>query len=177
MKLNIQVQILPIGDIKSEIMKNLITRLDKIYVKPNFLGRIPLLDSAFDSNRDQYLSDDFLFEVKRLVSVNGGNRILGVTMVDLYTHGLNFVFGQAELPGKAAIISLYRLQDEDSELFYKRMLKEAIHELGHTMGLRHCPDKYCVMHFSNTLMDTDIKEGNYCPRCIKILNDKNPDIF
>jgi archaemetzincin len=140
------------------------------------LGRIPLIESAFDTSRNQYLSDDFLAEVRRLVNINGGNRILGVTMVDLYTIGLNFVFGQAELPGKAAIIALHRLKDEDSQLFHTRVFKEAIHELGHTIGLRHCPDKHCVMHFSNTLLDTDIKTEEYCPRCVKIIQEKNADI-
>ena len=54
---------------------------------------------------------------------------------------------------------------EDEPLFHQRVLKEAAHELGHTYGLGHCPDNKCVMHFSNSLRDTDIKGTEFCPRC------------
>ena len=100
-----------------------------------------------------------------------GEHILGVTEVDLYTPDLNFVFGQAQRPGKAAVISLNRLHTSDLSLFRNRMVKEAVHELGHTLGLRHCPDIYCVMHFSNSLMDTDIKDSEFCLSCEKKLKN------
>ncbi len=170
MRLKVPIQILPIGDVDLNILKNLITQLEKIFYKLEIIDVVPLLDSAYNSKRNQYLSDELLREVKWHATINDGNHILGITMVDLYTHGLNFVFGQAELPGKAAIISLNRLNHHSKEVFNSRMFKEAIHELGHTLGLRHCPDFKCVMHFSNSLKDTDIKNKNYCDRCSKILN-------
>jgi len=94
--------------------------------------------------------------------------VLGILDVDLYTEGLNFIFGQADLSGRLALISIIRLRQEfyglkpDEEIFRKRVIKEAVHELGHTLGLRHCHDSYCVMHFSNSLRDTDIKSENFC---------------
>lgn len=81
------------------------------------------------------------------------------------------VFGEAELGGYFAIISLARLRQsfyglpEDKHLFLERTIKEAVHELGHTYGLSHCPDPECVMHFSNSLMDTDRKKPSFCSRC------------
>jgi archaemetzincin len=99
-----------------------------------------------------------------------------VTEVDLYSKGrnnrdLNFVFGQAQILGKAAVISLYRLKGE-KEVYHLRALKEAVHELGHTMGLRHCHDKICVMHFSDSLDDTDFKEAAFCETCLGKLKNK-----
>jgi archaemetzincin len=91
---------------------------------------------------------------------------LGVTDVDLYCEGLNFVFGIAESPGRAAVISTARLRAAANEaLFRERVLKEAMHELGHTLGLGHCDDARCVMYFSNTLADTDRKGSRFCRNC------------
>jgi archaemetzincin len=99
-----------------------------------------------------------------------------VVDVDIFAPGLNFVFGEADITGKKAIISLQRLRQEfyslpkNEELFHERVLKEAVHELGHTYGLKHCPNPACVMHFSNSLHDTDLKNYNFCPACKAQLN-------
>ena len=45
------------------------------------------------------------------------------------------------------------------------MVKEAIHELGHTFGLFHCNNKLCVVYFSNSLYDTDRKGKRLCLDC------------
>ncbi|RMD53346.1 MAG: archemetzincin, partial [Nitrospirae bacterium] len=97
--------------------------------------------------------------------------------VDLYADGLNFVFGEADILRGVAIISLTRLHQsfyglpEDRGLFIERALKEAVHELGHLYGLRHCPDPHCVMHFSNSLLDTDKKSYKFCAICRRKLKE------
>ncbi len=91
--------------------------------------------------------------------------MLAVTELDLYAEPLNFVFGQAEMGGRVAVISLHRLRSDDRSLFLSRTLKEALHELGHNTGLQHCPDEDCVMHFSNSLGDTDRKGPGLCREC------------
>ncbi len=81
--------------------------------------------------------------------------------MDLTVPGLNFVFGLADPARGAAVISLARLypefygQPRDPRRFKERAVKEAVHELGHLLGLGHCPDPACVMSFSNSLADTD----------------------
>jgi len=95
--------------------------------------------------------------------------VLGVTEADAYVDGLNYIFGLAA--GKRAMISLKRLRQEfyglaeDDDLLKQRAQKEAMHELGHILGLDHCPDKHCVMYFSNSILDTDFKDWRYCGRC------------
>ena len=97
---------------------------------------------------------------------------MAVVNLDLYTPGLNFVFGQALTGGKAALIALPRLRPEfngltrNKELYRHRAVEEAVHELGHTFDLSHCPNIRCVMHFSNSLADTDGKGKDFCEGCL-----------
>ena len=99
------------------------------------------------------------------------DRVLGVMDADIFASELNFVFGEAACPGKAALISEWQLKPEfyeappDMELFAQRSLKEAVHELGHTLGLRHCSRSSCVMYFSNSILDTDRKQSLFCDEC------------
>ena len=101
----------------------------------------------------------------------GDEVILGVTGVDLTAPGLNFVFGLADPRGRAAVISLARLypefygQPRDPGRFKARAVTEAVHELGHLLGLGHCSDPACVMAFSNSLADTDRKGPGFCRAC------------
>lgn len=99
-------------------------------------------------------------------------KIVGVCDKDLYTQGLNFVFGVAErIGGKRCIVSIKRLREsfygkkEDEEVLILRMAKEIIHELGHLKGLEHCENRKCVMHFSNSIYDTDFKDYRLCEKC------------
>jgi archaemetzincin len=101
-------------------------------------------------------------------------KILGIVDYDLYVPELNFVLGEASQ--RTAVISLTRLRQEfynlpqNRSLFQKRALIEAVHELGHTYGLGHCGNPLCVMFFSNSLIDTDRKGSEFCPKCGSKLN-------
>jgi archaemetzincin len=123
---------------------------------------------AFDSYRNQYHSTRILVYLEEMDQAALGKHILGVASFDLYVPGMNFVFGEARCPGRTAIISTFRLRSgrsQNSELFESRVVKEAVHEIGHMMGLKHCPDNSCVMYFSERLSDTDRKQDRFCSHC------------
>jgi archaemetzincin len=135
--------------------------------------RLPPLQipaSAFDSRRGQYHSVEIMKAVARSAPATAG-RVLGVTEVDLAIPTLTFVFGQAQVDGPVAVLSLARLRQEfyglpaDEEVLRERVVKEVLHELGHTFGLTHCPDGKCAMSLATHIGLVDNKAERYCARC------------
>jgi archaemetzincin len=128
------------------------------------------LEFVYNPERKQYYSSAILEKLQKMVP-EACERSLGMVDVDLYVPDLNFVFGEADIKQKIALISTKRLRPEyyglpkDERLFFDRILKESVHELGHTYGLGHCLDKKCVMFFSNSLKDTDVKSSAFCENC------------
>ena len=163
------IVLIPIGEIEETILETLGQALAEVFGQGTQIGdNMPIPRESYIHSRSQYLASPFL----SLIPLPGsGNRALGVVDVDIFASGLNFVFGIADTAGRRALISLRRLRQEfyglppDEELFRERTVKEAVHELGHTYGLKHCSDTTCVMHFSNSLGDTDLKGWNFCPAC------------
>jgi archaemetzincin len=132
----------------------------------------------FDKARKQWISDSLLDWLLETNQPDITTKLLAICDFDAYSDELNFVFGEAHLGGRVAAIYLPRLRDEfhvrisdknNNNLFEQRVIKEAVHELGHTFGLRHCQISKCVMYFSNSIRDTDFKDDKFCERCNKIL--------
>lgn len=130
---------------------------------------LPLPASGYSKRRRQQLGTVFL-KALRTPPYPVSGLALGLADMDCYAKGLNFIFGQAR-SGGPAFVALARLhpsfygRPENQGLFQERLLKEALHELGHAWGLFHCSSPECVMNFSNSLADTDRKGHRFCDRC------------
>jgi archaemetzincin len=165
----VKITLKPLGNIGGEVMEELKDRVGGIFHCPVEI-RVGFSDltQAYDPERKQYFSSKLLASLKKS---EREERVVGIADVDLYVPRLNFVFGEADMVSGTAIVSLCRLRPEyyglapDEALFLERATKEIVHELGHTFGLGHCPNTKCVMHFSNSLADTDLKEAHFCNKC------------
>jgi len=134
---------------------------EKFKLTPRFEGVVP--PDSRGSRTSQLLAE---VQLQNVLSLKPSDALfaVAVTPYDLYSDGLNFVFGVA-YPFKGCIVSYARLLSENTELFLSRVRKEVTHEMGHVFGLSHCPNPKCVMHFSNSLADTDYKSEDFCPSC------------
>jgi len=170
-----KVGILRVGQVASDVILELEQGLAKII--PDSVYQIleetlPIPQQSFDKKRKQFNSSLILNEIRTFEAKRGDfHRILGVVDVDIFSSGLNYVFGEAYVSGTAGLISLWRLkpgfygENNASQSLFLRTLKEAVHELGHTLGLQHCSRGLCVMHFSNSIFDTDKKQSLFCGQC------------
>ena len=131
---------------------------------------VPGVEFAFDTGRQQYRSMDVLAMLARICPGDAA-KLLALTGRDLFVPVLTFVFGQAQLGGRAAVVSLARLRQEfygmapNQEIFMGRAVKEALHETGHTFGLVHCSDRSCAMSLATSVGQIDEKDGAWCASC------------
>ncbi len=131
-------------------------------------------DFAFDEIRSQVWSTPLLAKLQERRRPYGAV-LLGVTELDLYVPVLTFVFGEAQLRGPAAVVSAHRLREEyygmppNGPSLVERLLKETLHELGHTQGLKHCNDWRCVMSSAHTVERIDIRQAGFCPTCARAI--------
>ncbi len=166
------ILLVPIPPVTMERITSLRLPLQSIFDTDTVIDASIHLDiiAALDMYRNQYNSSILLASLKERFPQHEG-KILGVSEVDFFVPVLTYVFGEAQLNGTVAVVSVYRLDDtlyglpENPRRLNERLVKEAVHELGHTFGLYHCLDYDCVMHSSTTVEDIDIKRDNFCPAC------------
>lgn len=168
------ISIVPVGEVAGSHLELLAEGLTPLLHVACTISTPGLdLGFAYDSLRGQYHSTAILKQLRKLPAGESW-RVLGVTDADLFIPILTFVFGEAQLgPAGAtvAVASMYRLRQEfygmppDPEILSARLLKESLHELGHTFGLRHCPDYRCVMSSSPSVENIDLKLAQFCPSC------------
>lgn len=170
----VTVALQPIGPVDRDVVSFLEEQLGSIFGAVEVRPAIAVPAKALVPQRCQLEGASVLAAIP--ATENGVyDAVLGLIDEDLFVADLNFIFGLAY--GRRAIISLTRLRQEfyglssDPELFRERAKKEAVHELGHVFGLPHCPDERCVMHFSNSIAETDLKGWRFCERCRRILED------
>src|SRR4030042_3086532 len=111
-----KIGILPVGQAETAIALRIQENLVKVFPDTTCLlvdEALPLSEKAFDKKRKQYRSSVIISQLQGYAAEKKGlNRVLGVADVDLFVPELNFVFGEAACPGKAALISLWRLRPE-----------------------------------------------------------------
>lgn len=167
----LKVCVVEIGKVSSFVKSVVTGELGRIYNwSVGWVGKVPVPERAYNSVRGQYNSTAILAYLASLKFRNCPV-VLAITEVDIYATGLNFVFGEADSSSRVCVVSTFRLkpefygQNRNDKLYAKRIITEAIHEIGHVLGLGHCPNRNCVMFFSNSIIDSDRKGFKFCKNC------------
>ena len=158
------------AEVNADVMAYLHDRMPPAFAVELRRLELPGLDFAYDARRGQYGSIQALGLLLERCPPDA-LKLLAVTEGDLFIPALTFVYGQAQLGGRVAVISLARLRQEfyglppNREVLLQRAWKEAIHETGHTFGLVHCPDRDCAMSLATNIRHIDAKRAEFCAAC------------
>ena len=169
--------LLPVGSTEDEVLTMLEQRLHQLLrweIRRGTALQTPA--AAYNAVRKQYEALQVMRKVAEVIP-SDATRALGIMKEDLSIPMLTFVYGQAQLRGRVALMSIARLQQEfyglpaNKELTSTRIVKEALHELGHTFGLVHCPITSCVMTIANDIQQVDKKNCEFCSGCAVLLQE------
>ncbi|MGB2869788.1 MAG: archaemetzincin family Zn-dependent metalloprotease [Bacteroidota bacterium] len=169
--------ILPMGHVEEEVLSTAEVCLWETFgFDVQRLSGQPRPDFAFDALRGQFNSELIL---RWLAEHSPAHtfRLMAVTEVDLFIPMLSFVYGQAQLRGTFAVVSVARMRQEfyglppNGDLMLQRLAKEAVHEVGHTFGLTHCLSKGCPMSLATGAAQLDSKGDELCRNCLAVLRD------
>jgi archaemetzincin len=172
-----KIVITPIGDVPAGLTERIGTEIGRVFgFETEIVPLIREADLPVDAERGQVHSTPVL-EILSSLAPPGALKVLAVTRADLFIPILTYVFGEAQLGGKSCILSTHRLKEPPfpttaEETFRCRVAKEAVHELGHTFNLRHCPEPTCIMHYCRSLRDVDRKSSRLCRYCEVLLADE-----
>jgi archaemetzincin len=169
------IRVIPVGKIQQQILDAVQAELqDRLDARCRLMDKQDVPNESYNQWRKQYNAEVVMNTISRSLSgkfIDKNIPTLILTDADLYYSGLNFVFGLEDPEKSTAIVSIARLKPEfykerpDAKKLLERTVKEVIHEIGHYLGLDHCHNNYCVMCFSPSVQDVDIKDKNFCKEC------------
>lgn len=99
--------------------------------------------------------------------------VMAVTAEDLCATDGEMVYGLANLRDRVAVISLYRFWDDlhsprsaRRQEAVDQLSRVAFHEVGHMLGMEHCPQEGCLMS-ALTHRQQIHRQTQPCPRCVR----------
>jgi archaemetzincin len=176
-----RIGIVPVNTIDSSFVARLALCLEERFLMSVEVDRaLRLPRTALNGVRRQLFFNTLVAKLAAQPAAGEGLR-LALTDFDLYKISHQFIFGDASEEHRIAVVSLARLRSDfygeraDENLLFQRTLKEAVHDLGHALGLKHCFNPRCAMHFSSSIFDTDNKLSHFCEGCERKVRAGRPN--
>ncbi len=166
------VGVVPMGDVGEAAVRMVAANLQAVLgLAVTRLERQAVPEACYVVERRQYDASKLIAHLQEWSAPLPYRKVLAVLSVDLGVPILRYVFGEAQVGGRCAVVSGFRLRrnpdgtDVSLEHYYERLAKVALHETGHTFSLFHCDDSRCLMHFASTVERLDRIRLFFCSRC------------
>jgi archaemetzincin len=161
--LPVTIDIQPFEDATKEQVDYVCKAIQKIYPKVELKKSIAIPTLAYYKPRNRYRADSLVSFLNRRALP--GHVIMALTNKDIsWTKGAVKDYGIMGLglcPGNSCVASSYRLSKTNA---LDQLYKIAIHELGHTQGLKHCPVEHCFMRDAKGKNHTN-ELSEFCSSC------------
>lgn len=169
------IMLLPVGRIEVSQFESIKEPLESCFGRTVEVGmRLPVPKYAYNPNRGQYHSAAIMKRIESTRSLDW-DAAIGISQEDLFVPEVPFIFGEADRSTRTALLSLARLRPESGsmdgreDLLQRRLVSEAIHQVGLLRGLAHCPNNRCVMFYAASVLEIDKRGAALCANCKKRL--------
>lgn len=160
------VLLVAIGEVTPKVLHEAAVGIHQVFHLASKAG--PAVDRpqyAFNKDRGQYHTSAILRKLSSFRPRSVEVPVVGIADVDLFVPDAPYVFGDSDRDAQAAVFSVLRLHHADPERVKRRIQVEAVHAVGHLLGLSHCPDARCAMFLSRDSADADRKGPGLCAAC------------
>ena len=168
------IAVQPLDDFSNQCTDSILQSLHHFFNKPVILlPAINIPSHYLNAAIQQYNADSVLGLLSKMHS-NSRLIIVGITHQPLFTIKENkplpyfdqHIFGLGYQPGNASVVSDFKFAIAETTVYNRRLKNVILHEMGHNLGLQHCPNNKCIMSKNNgDIMTLDNSENDYCNAC------------